>query len=53
MVTEVTPGGGTILPATVSLTVFGPDGFGFEHDVRQDEAARRPGTWHWPERVPE
>jgi hypothetical protein len=53
MVTEITPGGGTITAATVTLTVFEPDGFFFVQDVRQDEAGRRGGTWHWPERVPE
>lgn len=51
MITEVMPGSGTVTPETASLTVFHPDGFTFELDVRQDEAGHRGGTWHWPERT--
>lgn len=53
VVTEVTPGSGTILPETVSLTVLGPGAIWQRQGIRQDETGRRGGTWHWPERVPE
>lgn len=44
MITDVRADG------TVALTVFNCKGMFFNEDVRQDEEAQAPGTWHWPER---
>ncbi|WP_205750455.1 hypothetical protein [Deinococcus fonticola] len=35
----------------VSLCVLNPTGVFFPPTVAQDEKEKRPGTWHWPERV--
>lgn len=35
----------------VGLCVLNPEGMFFNKSVRQDEASKRGGTWHWPERV--
>lgn len=63
IVTAVQPGGGKILPETISLAVLNPTGMFFNEDVPQDElpppdkivagerTAHRGGTWHWPERT--
>lgn len=37
--------------AVVGLCVLNPTGMFFNHGVIQDEAEKRGGTWHWPERV--
>lgn len=34
-----------------SLAIFNPTGQFFNRTVRQDEAEKPGGTWHWPERV--
>ena len=36
----------------VGLCVLNPEGMFFNRNVPHDEG-RAPGTWHWPERVPE
>lgn len=37
-----------------TLTVFGPYGITIlPQGVQHDEDGKAPGTWHWPERVPE
>ena len=64
IVTAVQPGGGTVIPGTVSLAVLNPTGMFFNEDVRYDHGPDegigtnlcggllyRGGTWHWPERV--
>lgn len=33
----------------VHLCVLNPEGLFFNKNVRQDEATKRGGTWHWPE----
>lgn len=35
----------------VSLCVLNPEGQFFNKSVLHDEADKRGGTWHWPERV--
>lgn len=35
----------------VGMCVLNPTGQFFNRNVPQDEAGKRPGTWHWPERV--
>lgn len=35
----------------VHLMVFNPDGTFFNKYVDHDEAGKRGGTWHWPERT--
>jgi hypothetical protein len=35
----------------VGLAVFNPTGMFFNTGLCQDEAHKRGGTWHWPERV--
>lgn len=39
-------------PSTVdvSLVVLNPNGMYFNLNCPQDEEAKAPGTWHWPER---
>lgn len=37
----------------VSLCVLNPEGMFFNKTVRHDEADKRGGTWHWPEREEE
>jgi hypothetical protein len=34
---------------TVGLCVLNPTGQFFNRSIVQDEAAKRGGTWHWPE----
>jgi hypothetical protein len=38
-------------PDTVCLAVFSPKGLLFDNQIRHDEDGKKPGTWHWPERV--
>jgi len=35
------------------LCVLNPTGQFFNRAVPHDEETKKPGTWHWPERVPE
>jgi hypothetical protein len=35
---------------TVGLCVLNPTGQFFNTSVAEDQTARTPGTWHWPER---
>jgi hypothetical protein len=35
----------------VGLCIMNPTGLFFPTSVKQDEAMKVPGTWHWPERV--
>jgi hypothetical protein len=65
VVTAIQPGGGTIVPETVSLAVLNPTGMFFNEGVRQDDGRPdnaggtnlcdgldyRGGTWHWPART--
>ena len=37
----------------VHLAVLNPEGMFFNKYVDHDEADKRGGTWHWPERVDE
>lgn len=36
-----------------TLTVFGPYGLAILSQGVQHDEEKSPGTWHWPERVPE
>lgn len=36
---------------SVSLVVFNPTGWHFRLSVWHDEDEKKPGTWHFPERV--
>jgi len=37
----------------VSLCVLNPTGLFFNQGCQHDEAGEKPGTWHWPEYVPD
>lgn len=53
IVTEVGYSGAAGEPAVVSagLCILNPTGQFFNRGLLQDEATKKPGTWHWPERV--
>lgn len=36
----------------VGLLICNPTGIHFREFVSQDELKKKPGTWHWPEQVP-
>jgi len=35
----------------VGVCVLNPTGQFFNRGLEQDEATKKPGTWHWPERT--
>jgi len=37
----------------VSLCVLNPTGLFFNQGCKRDDAGEKPGTWHWPEYVPD
>jgi hypothetical protein len=39
--------------SNVDLCVVNPTGLFFNTSVKQDPEEMRPGTWHWPEIIPE
>lgn len=42
---------GKPLNGVVSLCIMNPTGLFFNETVFQDEANKKGGTWHWPERI--
>ena len=48
VVTEVFPLSGS---DNASLCVLNPTGQFFNTGIEHDEKTKKPGTWHWPERV--
>jgi hypothetical protein len=38
-------------PIRCGVVVLNPTGLFFNVDIPQDEIAKAPGSWHWPERV--
>jgi hypothetical protein len=55
VITEVCDNPDGIDPETgtqcVGLAVFNPTGMFFNRHIPADQDGKKPGTWHWPDRV--
>jgi len=51
IIVDVLHGGPGIGVDSVTLCILNPTGLHFRDRVPQDETEKRPGSWHWQERV--
>lgn len=50
-ITEICIGAACVEKEEVAIFVMNPSGVFFNNHIPHDEETKKPGSWHWPERV--